>query len=345
MEDDANTMELNVDTIINCFYSVDFDTSLSEDGVELLRLLDKASVDKLFVQNVEDEAKSFQYLCSILRASIYSSLPSSKRRLKCILEIIQYLKLGKLNNRERRIISEKIINIIQYIEPETARVVADTIVNKISPSSEDELNGYSTILEFFPSIVAVGGLYCRENTIETLCSVTWPTCMVVMLSAALVEICHTEVDCKLTVNKISTYFQLDLSCDVQPSGIFYGGCGHIVDPEELPALAYQLITLSKKGDEKESQKLKFSILSALANLLDTISFTVYHSMRVVENRHEEQSQQAGWHANSAFANEGELSAISPQKRIYIEGIIATIVHHVSMLVTKDQVGALHTFPP
>ncbi len=105
------------------------------------------------------------------------------------------------------------------------------------------------------------------------------------LSSCLNELCESEEDSRRALKKLLTFVQWKKSNGTKG-----------IDPEDLPALFYQLTALARK-----CKGLVESVSYALDRLFTDITFC------------------------------------GLERNINVQQIVATIMHHISFLFTKDQV--------
>lgn len=176
-----------------------------------------------------------------------------------------------------------------------------------------------------------------------------------MLSSSLLEICENEEECEKSLQKISKEIRLNLdttnnnNCannrieidennlsviepiansqfgftDITASNssiIFSDDVSYTyhrrinkinyIEPEELPSLLYQITSLGRKCDNF-SATIKSTVVDIISKTIDMLLFALKDEI-----------------------DKGETSSTSNIKRI--DSVLATIIHHLSLVISKDQ---------
>jgi hypothetical protein len=287
------------------------------------------------------------------------------------------MKQGKFTTQERREILEKLLSMISYIELDNAKIIIQNIIKSFNPISDNELHGYISTFELLPSLIHITGNIYRNDIINRICDTIWPTCMIVTLSSLLVELCETEIECKQCIFKISSYVRLDINTFIgnyrSTNKGFYSGHSRVVQPDELPALIYQLISISRKC-ENNCAPLKALVLETTCNILDSLLLqsthmdTSYHNIsqpfEIHSNKHNMNNVNYNhcfhkifqFHSNNTNNNNimiqddnnssnNIMTNYSADEYIMcntrLDAVFATIIHHLSLLISKDQVITAH----
>ena len=251
-----------------------------------------------------------------------------------VARAIELLKKGSVCGQDRKELAGMLFSFVRQLSVEHAQTCAEKVLVDFCPSSEERIAGHCAALELLPQLVAQAGRKCRDYIVDKVCELTWPFSAVVMFAATLVELCETESDCRRAASKISSYIHLPPTSTTPFSSLPSSASRLHVDPEDLPALLYQLTALSSKcsgGGELSTPLAATAVKSlvvdevsnALDNLLDTF---------------------CGGNSGVSAAEGGELSSQltapspSPAETARTRALLSTAIHHLSLLVSKDQVS-------
>ena len=222
---------------------------------------------------------------------------------------------------------ELILSSVRLLSVEHAQTCAERVLagitrTSMSPDNTSAVSGHCAALELLPQLVARAGIRCKEYVIDKMCEMTWPAPAAVMLSAALVELCQTEADCRRAAAKISAHIHWGPSLGPGSQSALSGGEQRpYVSPEDLPGLVYQLTTISCKCGEGDlasaapAAAVRALVVDEVADALDGL----------LDSSMVPQGGAGGGHGGS---NGGGAR---------VDTLLATIVHHLTLLVSKDQV--------
>ena len=236
---------------------------------------------------------------------------AQRRRKVALDKLVLMLKKGRLPDLHGRQLVDKLFAQLRLLNDVNASSLAERIMDDFTPQGPVELAGHSKALEVLGHLVVRAGSDRRKHLVSRLCEAKWVPSTVVMLASALVEIVETEEECQRALKKIGAYAAWGgfNGAETHEDGDVYGDARY-VDIEELPALLYQLTGLTRKC-EGTSATVKGQVLETIAASLDRLLW-------------------AG--APSAPGHE----ALSPSEKARVDAVLATTVHHLSLLVAKDQ---------
>lgn len=229
------------------------------------------------------------------------------RRKKCFQTAINVLKGGCLSQQACR-------DLIELLGPHARQLYNEQILSLIDAMLDGgPLGGASSLtqlLDLLPLLVG-DSVDCREHAVERLYDMLWPCELVLGYTSALVSLCTSETECERAMTKIMSYLVHNANGNANMQHVSNAMCN--VDPEELPILVYHLTSISKKCTSSTS--IKGSLLEVLAESLDAILTT--------SQEHSRQS-----------THEIEAERIAYVRRMC--PVLATITHHITTMLTKDQ---------
>ena len=221
-----------------------------------------------------------------------------RRRKKCFEAAIFALKSGSLSQPKCQELVELLSKHSSQLYNEQLISLIDMVIDESHTVGASSL---SYLLDVLPILVG-DSIGCREHAVEKLYDMSWPSGLVLGFTSVLVALCSTETECERAMTKIMSY-------------LCHGGrsdrsqvdrTAFHIEPEELPMLVYHLTSISKKC--ASSHLLKSSLLEVVAESLDTI-------------------------LASAVAEDGAVQSAENRR---MTSVIATVTHHLTMLLTKDQ---------
>ena len=278
----------------------------SDDTSKALLILEAISDDKLelILHELSLTSKIVPFLrCILYACDISRQSEQVLRRRKLCFEIsIVVLKGGSLNQQDARELVEMLIHHCRQLYSEQILSLIDAILDN---SPIGGTNSFIQLLELLPVLVG-DSVDCREYAIEKLYDMTWPRDLVLGYAATLVDMCATETECERAMTKIMSFLVIQ-------RGAIYNGPTISPDPEELPVLVYHLTSISKKCTT--SSLLKKSLLEVISESLDAMLASSVAAGTAT----------TGLGADQFFS----LRRMRP--------ILSNITHHVSMMLTKDQV--------
>ena len=299
----------------NCSSDVELDTLDN-------KILLKENVDAL-----RDSPDLFTYIFALFNGSKGNNSKECLRRLGKLFNVsIDLFKQGKFAKQQATELLEVMLSVIRHLNTKQTDSSILAVLKDFSPDSlsENSINGHSCVLQLVPQLVSRNGeVVCRTYTLEMICEMTFPVTSAVILSTTLVDLCESENDLRKTITKIKAYVKwnslsLQGKASSTPSTSLEGTHHHfVVEPEDLPALIYQLTNLSRKFENSNDNVLtalgKKLVVEALTEVLDSLFHDACQCIRSLEST----------------ASSGAVSG-------RIHNIMSTIVHHLSLLVSKDQ---------
>jgi len=283
------------------------------------RVDDKALFDaRLLSQQGPDKLTQWQivgFYSAIL--TCYSAGPDTasekaQRRRKIALDkLILMLKKGRLPDDQGRQLVDRLFAQLRFVNEVHADSLAMKIMEEFNPQGSVELAGHSKALEILSHLVSRAGSERRKHLVTHLCEKPWQPSSVVMLASALVDIVETEEECQRALKKIGAYAAWKGFGAATHAVDDADGDALCVDIEELPALLYQLTGLTRKC-EGASGTVKGQVLEAIAASLDRLLWA------------------------AAPASAPGHATLTPSEKARVDAVLATTVHHLSLLVAKDQ---------
>lgn len=273
------------------------------------------------VDSLHNSPDLFPYIYALFVGSKGNSKESLRRLGKLFNTSIVLFKQGKFEKQEATELLELMFSVIRQLSTKQTDSSILNILKDFSPDplSESNVSGHGCVLQLVPQLVSRNGeSLCRTYTLEMICEMTFPVTSAVVLCATLVDLCETEDDLRKTIDKIKAYVKWNPSSLQSTHNAVASSSNHfIVDPEDLPALIYQLTSLSRKFDNSNDNALislaKVLIIDALTDVLDLLFHEACHCQDVV-------------------ISSGSTAAVMHR----IHNIMSTIVHHLSLLVSKDK---------
>jgi hypothetical protein len=158
-------------------------------------------------------------------------------------------------------------------------------------------HGTLCLLELLPQLASLVGERCKDYAIERLCGIVWPSSAVVLLASTLVELNSSHTKDFEIIKKISS--SMSLRPQSPPAGC------ELISIEDLPSLVYQLTSIASDSAPPIVRRM---VVEAVADSLDGIT---------------------------EYALEMNLS--QPSRGTVLRQVLSTIIHHLALLVSKDQV--------
>jgi hypothetical protein len=304
--------------LISALYdSVDESSKEHEEELSIvLNVLENSEDFSLFdskmLDNLDQSQQLMPYYCSILKGiATLKDDKSSKRRSLCFTRAIVLIKNGKLSENQSKGLMDRLDSNIRLLREDQARNCVDKILDDFNPGSPSSLVAHGKAVELLGQLTVRAGASRRPYLIQKLIDLEWPSTAAAMLAAALVEMVETEPESESALKKISSCIVLVChnNRDVEAESERGWSGGESIDPEELPVLIHQIIALTRKCDGS-SVRLKALVLDAVSKALDSLMRSAYHAAKDLED-------------NSSRENK-------------LDAILATIVHHLSLLASKDQ---------
>ena len=326
---------LSHDEIIDAFFDPD-ETRLDE--IEQLQdLLEAQPDEQLFgkeaIQRVLKEKKGLQYIVSILHADP-SSRANNKRRYRCFSFAVTFFKAGALPDVDGKLMLETLMANLKLLDGATSYNLAMEVLSNLSPASPQQVQGCAHALELMGALAAHASKEQRAELHGRLCDMaSWPGPLVAMMAAALSELSETDEACLAAVAKVSKYVRwkvvravshesnftsntltLSPTSEVQQNVFVLDNNDNCVEPEELPALLFQIASLGRRGSA--SAAVKAAVVASVCCAMDLL---VGASAR---ERQRVQRLAAGGPAAGTHAAR-------------IDAVLATVLHHLSFLLCKD----------
>ena len=265
-----------------------------------------------------DEVMSYYFaILTAYSVGDTGSEKSQRRRKTAFDRLLSLLKKGRLSDLNGRQLLDKLFGQLRLLKESQANALAEKIMDDFKPTGTLELAGHAKALELLGQLVSRAGLDRRHFLIQRLCESDWQSTAVVMLTSSLVEIVESELECETALRKISPYavwkgFDQDEESDM------------CVDIEELPALLYQLTGLTRKCDGT-SARVKSLVLETVASSIDSLLWAGSTTRTI-----------AAYSNTSVESSSCLTQSLSDSQKTRFDAVMATIIHHLSMLVAKDQ---------
>lgn len=320
-------MNLTIEEIIQYFNSSSSSSNFNNS------FLDTLEQDYLFnslnqLLNNSSSSSLLLYLSCLFKGSQHNSLLSSKRLLYLFLFSISIINENQLNNSNSHNFNnsnnnnynsnnnnnskvqllEILFEYMRLLTKEQAQCCADKILSNLSQYIENNNLDISSTLELLPQLVTIGGEKCRDYAIERLCGIDWPSHVIVSCASALVELNSLHTQDVEVITKISSYLHLNNTNSTNPLPL-----------EDFPSLIYQLTTIASNTAPNNTRLL---VLDAVADSLDKIADSNLRNSTLnsfVKNNN-----------NNSKNGNGSVRNLTNQ-------VTSTITHHLSLLISKDQV--------
>ena len=308
---------LNPENIIAAFTS----SSNSEPEASLVPQLDNIDPRLLFksgdyLNQIHSAGIFIPYVTAIITGSRIPSESAIKRRGLCFETSIDALCTGIVPAPHNRELVELLNRSAHLLNADQALVLVDRILDSVS-----HLNSVTeTVTQLFdllPQLVARSSAV-REYTVEKILGMSWPHNQTVVFAATAAELCSTEAECERAIGTIMSHLNRYLF--PRPESGSTTSSNFWLDSDDVPLLVYHIASFSKKCDAKSANStLKQSVLAVITEILDAL----------VGETHQD-SIDSG--------TSTRVSEVSYRRRMrQIQPAVATIAHHMSVLVTKDQV--------
>lgn len=229
-----------------------------------------------------------------------------KRRKNCFEAAISLLKCSDLSSQQdTRELIEVLGGHARHLGSDDVLALVDSILDGRNIGGANSL---AHLLELLPILIN-DSAECREYAVEKLYDMCWPADKALSYTSSLVELSRTEMECERAMGKILSYLvQRQHPEERGPS------TARRLDPEELPSLVYHLTMLSKKCSSSNS--LASSLLDVISESLDCLIESVL-----------------GPSESTGAASTG-VRRMRP--------LLATIMHLLTVMLTKDQVSTKST---
>lgn len=285
------------------------------------------------VQPLQCSSELAQYFCSLIcAASAMSKIRADHFRRPVFNQSMIHLKEGNFSDERAQELLEVLIANQHHIGVDNIKDFVDKVVlhdfKRKKPTPEC-LRGLDRSLELVLKI-SQRDPFIRSSVFTSLLEMAWSCECVCMLAVTVVDMVESEAEAERVLEKLARHAHWKPVAPTLDTATAAGNSFPerqlAVEHDELPALLYQVTRLSHKCNSS-SQYLKQIVVDSLANSLDCIVFqanitrTPYSSARAASLRAGDSSDDS----RRADAEQQRASAV-----------IATIVHHLSLLVAKDQ---------
>ena len=209
------------------------------------------------IANIDDSESLAKYVCCLLSMCSRPTEKSCDRRRKIFGNAISLLKTGKLNSQGARQVIDPLFINLRLLREKDAQQCAEEVLDNlwVECKSTNELSGRQKTLELLPQLALRGGRSCKKYLFDRLCSMKWPRDAVVMLSAALIELCDSEEECRAVTGKLVTVIGWLRSSD-----------------DDIPTLLYQLTSLGRKC--RAITSLNQLVISSVSEAMDKLLLTM-----------------------------------------------------------------------
>jgi hypothetical protein len=268
---------------------------------------------------------------------------------------IYLLKKGIVRDHEKTQLVEMLFSFVRLLSTEHAQACAEKVLADFHPVSAESVAGHCGALELLPQLVSGAGAKCKDYIMDKMCEMTWPVTAVVMLAATLVELSDSEGDCRRTAAKISAHIHWHWDWKTPPGAAPSAReTQQLVDPEDLPGLMYQLTALSSKCGEgglslpAAASAVKSLVLDEVADALDRLLDSSRPCAATDRVEGEGGAEAGEWLSGGLLTcdrpTQGAAGSSRPSAALTarINALVSTIIHHLTLLVSKDQV---HPYTP
>jgi hypothetical protein len=187
---------------------------------------------------------------------------------------------------------------MRILPKEQAQQYTDKIIAEL-PQRRAQ-SGVLCLLELLPQLASLVGERCKDYAIDRLCGMVWPPSAVVLLSSALVELNSSHTKDFEVIKKISSSMSLRSQAPAPLTG------AESISIEDLPSLVYQLTSIASDSAPPNVRRM---VVEAVADSLDDIAEYVL-----------------------------ETNLSQPSRGTVLRQVMSTIIHHLALLVSKDQVS-------
>ncbi len=320
----VDTNALDPAVIINTFINDDYrEDSVSDDVIAKIH---SEPIGQLLQASIMNDLLLEQQLGSYLSAILcaFSTKLNTKVREIVYKLIIARLSEGKFCESEaKRVLEYMSLYAHQLTDSECYQIISKVLGSKtkwvLQKNNHMGLRDFAGILEFL----------CRmceraESTVRRKChaailnyhTAKWPACVTVMLASAATEISSTSSECSATLQHIRQRLRWQGQKNVIPPSLERGD---YVEPDELPVLIFHAVSLLKKPG---GEPLRSSIMDMLIIFVDTIL-----------NDCEEVNINA---SRSSSSSSSSMTTAYNRTNFRASSVLGTIVHHLSLLLAKDQ---------
>ena len=288
------------------------------------------------------------YFCGLAAAlsALKSKAKADMLRGVLYMESIKALKAG-LPDEQAKPLLETLLSNQHHVPLDRVKSLVDKMIltesfRPIRPTSEC-LRGLGRCLEFVSKVAQRPESFVRLFVLNCLLELTWVSECVGMLASTTVDLVESEEEAEKALRKIAHYLHwkaegstagdaassnADTPAQVAATSVLRLNAAN---REELPALLYQVTKLGQKSLNSSAYLKRITV--------DILSLAVDRIVRQAEFDASLQSWSGGLGIFSTTTGTGTSGAAKvhtnssePQQT----AVLATISHHLSLLVAKDQ---------
>ena len=285
------------------------------------------------LRNLASEHKLATYLCGLMCAYVINveSAISSTVLFFAYAKSIQIIQLGGLYQKELQLLQEHLIAHIHFLNDEECLRLLSKMFNESWEKSLTETTpALNVTLELAVRFSQrSSNPVLRDKVHEHLMNFSggkWPEFAVLILVAAAVECSDSVRECESVLERVR-------ECALWSKSLIYGKTGF--DLESVPTLLYHIMSLCRK-EQVSSEKLVSKVVDLLAhstdsllNLQDCGHLQTKVGTRTDILRFRDYSTSNSTDVSSTFD-------LIQNTAYRIPSVLATMVHHMSLFITKDQ---------
>jgi len=327
-----NEEEVSVDAVISLLSRNDGDVDGELRSTLFARTLQQVRalpLGRLFDAGKLNTLSGEHRLSSYLRALVFAFTArcAGEARSPVITAVykkaVQLIQEGtKLYSEEQRQLTECLLSNAHSLSDEDClSLFSKMFSSKWDFSNSSMLTALSDLLEIASRFTQRSNAEVRVQVHEQVMGFNggiWPGCVTVMLVSAAVDASESQVECELALQRIRDCLQMSV---VRSTGA--------IEPEELPTLLYHAVALGRKQGGS-SVYLKSLVVDILTTSVDSILEQFGLSDVDV---HMEVTSRGGASSSSQFS---ASNAQRTGSRFRVAPVLATIVHHLALLLAKDK---------
>jgi hypothetical protein len=320
------------------------------------------------VEELQHPTRLVSYLSALLFGSTLPTEAALQRRRLCFEAGIDFIRRGRLGEQGSREVVEVLRQYSRHLLRDQAIALIDRILGSgiefvpftsvaDNESCAEGVGGDTNttlvhLMEVLPQLAAVSS-ECAEYAISRLYEMTWPRGSVVTYTSALIELCTTEAECERAMTKVMAYLCGFSSCRTRA-----GAAPTAVEAEELPSLVHHLSALCRKVSGKSS--VVPSLVHVLAAVLDGLTAPLLRGVadggarprpcslpsrgeRVPTGRDSDVEEEETVQCDDEADLVGFDLSLRARQMKQMQPVIATIVHHISVMVSRNQVTLFSSF--
>ena len=268
------------------------------------------------------------YLCAILSALPHVQSPAVLRQTIFFWGLKTFSQATLADSISVRILKNALLNSDCYLRDDDIqrliinalnflRSMGDSqwVASSSSLTTQPEIAAFEAFFEILVMLTSKSNESMRAQAHKALLSFNhgkWPPKGVIMIASSLHELSETEEECDSALKAISQYVHWDTSKNKSNNNI---------DPEDLPALFYVITSFRSKCDNSVHMKRRVASLVIRAiDSIDTKSVGAKVKMR----------------ASSSLSFTSSPSSSLRLSDGKVRSVLATVTHHMSLLMNKDQ---------